>query len=119
MNKSVVLLLIMLVALSLGSCGNGNKQETSGGSAPLFGKSDKEKADECVKTLGKNTEVLLVLPSSAPKCVFMRKKTLSSATMWKAIPQESSPMATSMRSMFQTFLQAKPTSWSPPTTMMR
>lgn len=76
MNKSVVLLLVMLVALSLGSCGNGNKQGTSGGSAPLFGKSDKEKADEFVKTLGKDAEVLLVLPSSAPKCVFYAEENI-------------------------------------------
>lgn len=34
------------------------------------GKSDQEKAEEFVKTLNKDAEVLFVLPDSMPKCIF-------------------------------------------------
>lgn len=40
------------------------------------GKSDQEKAEEFVKTLDKDAEVLFVLPDSMPKCVFYAEDNL-------------------------------------------
>ncbi len=54
MNRKSLTFLIAVICMFLASCG----------------KSDQEKAEEFVKTLNKDAEVLFVLPDSMPKCVF-------------------------------------------------
>lgn len=74
MNRIAIFLFAALVALSLGSCKNGSKQGKA--SFSFFEKSDKEKADEFVKTLGKDANVLLVLPPSDSVCVYFAQNDL-------------------------------------------
>lgn len=75
MNKKIFLLLIAFLTFIVSSCGNGNKQGLRGLTF-LFGKSDKEKAEEFIKTLGKNANVLLVLPPSDSVSVYFTQKNL-------------------------------------------
>lgn len=74
MNRIAIFLFAALVALSLGSCKNGSKQGKA--SFSFFEKSDKEKADEFVKTLDKDANVLLVLPPSDSVCVYFAQNDL-------------------------------------------
>lgn len=53
MDKKNITFILILFVMAMASC-----------------KSDKEKAEEFVNTLGKNSEVLLSLPASSPDCVF-------------------------------------------------
>ncbi len=60
MNWKSNTLLITIISICLISCG----------------KSDQEKAEEFVKTLDKDAELLFVLPDSMPKCVFYAEDNL-------------------------------------------
>lgn len=76
MNKKLLILLFAVLAIMVCSCGDGSKNGSSGESTSIFGKSDKEKADEFVKTLGKDANVLLVLPAGDPKSVYYEQENL-------------------------------------------
>ena len=60
MNWKSIFLIALVACIGLASCG----------------KSDQEKAEEFVKSLGKDTELLFTLPPSAPKCIFYAEDNL-------------------------------------------
>lgn len=66
-----VITFIVILTFIISSCGNVSK-----GPLSVFEKSDKEKAEEFIKTLGKDANVLLVLPSSDSVSVYFTQKNL-------------------------------------------
>lgn len=68
MKHKLLLLLLVASSIMISSCGNSLRS--------LFEKSDKDKAEEFIKTLDKDANVLLVLPPSDSVCVFFVQKNL-------------------------------------------